>query len=279
MNSYHHGNLKKELLDCALKMCERDGYTKLSIRSLAKESNVSQTAPYRHFKTKEDLYAEVATEGFNKIHKAISKYDSNDSKRNLIDGAKAYIKFGLKNANTYDLMFGTAIKDFTKYPMLFEAANKTYLHIRSTFKEFSKNKDDLVKWGLDTHNYVNKRLKKQEYSLEKSTELYSKITLNPIYLRPYLEILANMGLYNSFMYNKEKNKKKENSLDFLKKYIKEFKLLSELLPDSEFQKILENHIKNNNMEDIFLSTFDTKKTKQNNKITNWFDNLFEKLYK
>ena len=40
-------------------------------------------------------------------------------------------------------MFGTAIKDFTKYPMLFEAANKTYLHIRSTFKEFSKNKDDL----------------------------------------------------------------------------------------------------------------------------------------
>ena len=143
MNSYHHGNLKKELLDCALKMCERDGYTKLSIRSLAKESNVSQTAPYRHFKTKEDLYAEVAIEGFNKIHKAISKYDSNDSKRNLIDAAKAYIKFGLKNANTYDLMFGTAIKDFTKYPMLFEAANKTYLHIRSTFKEFSKNKDDL----------------------------------------------------------------------------------------------------------------------------------------
>ena len=62
MNSYHHGNLKKELLDCALKMCERDGYTKLSIRSLAKESNVSQTAPYRHFKTKEDLYAEVAIE-------------------------------------------------------------------------------------------------------------------------------------------------------------------------------------------------------------------------
>ena len=65
MKSYHHGNLKQELIDCASKMCERDGYTKLSIRSLAKESNVSQTAPYRHFKTKEDLYAEIATEGFN----------------------------------------------------------------------------------------------------------------------------------------------------------------------------------------------------------------------
>ena len=67
MKSYHHGNLKQELIDCACKMCERDGYTKLSIRSLAKESNVSQTAPYRHFKTKEDLYAEIAKEGFNKL--------------------------------------------------------------------------------------------------------------------------------------------------------------------------------------------------------------------
>jgi len=70
MKSYHHGNLKQELIDCACKLCERDGYTKLSIRSLAKESGVSQTAPYRHFETKETLYASVATEGFKKLSKA-----------------------------------------------------------------------------------------------------------------------------------------------------------------------------------------------------------------
>jgi AcrR family transcriptional regulator len=52
MNTYHHGNLKEELIACACRLCERDGYTKLSIRSLAKESGVSQTAPYRHFETK-----------------------------------------------------------------------------------------------------------------------------------------------------------------------------------------------------------------------------------
>ena len=64
-------------------MCERDGYTKLSIRSLAKESNVSQTAPYRHFKTKEDLYAEIAKEGFNKLYKTISKVKSKNIEENL----------------------------------------------------------------------------------------------------------------------------------------------------------------------------------------------------
>ena len=71
MKNYHHGNLKEELISYACVMCERDGYTKLSIRSLAKESNVSQTAPYRHFKTKKDLYAAVATDGFKKLSKAM----------------------------------------------------------------------------------------------------------------------------------------------------------------------------------------------------------------
>jgi hypothetical protein len=141
MKSYHHGNLKKELLTCALKMCERDGYTKLSIRSLAKESNVSQTAPYRHFKTKEELYAAVATEGFNKLYKVMSKSKSKDHKKNLISSGKEYINFGLKNSNTYDLMFGTAIADFTKYPSLFISANKLYRHIRTLFSAYSKNKN------------------------------------------------------------------------------------------------------------------------------------------
>lgn len=70
MKSYHHGNLKKELIICACKLCEKDGYTNLSIRSLAKESGVSQSAPYRHFSTKSDLYAAVAVQGFSELGKA-----------------------------------------------------------------------------------------------------------------------------------------------------------------------------------------------------------------
>ena len=94
MKNYHHGNLKEELISYASLMCERDGYTKLSIRSLAKESNVSQTAPYRHFKTKQDLYAAVATDGFNKLSKAIH-VDSGKkvTKKQLVEMAIKYIEF------------------------------------------------------------------------------------------------------------------------------------------------------------------------------------------
>ena len=145
MKSYHHGNLKQELIDCACKLCERDGYTKLSIRTLAKESGVSQTAPYRHFETKEALYASVAQDGFNKLSKAIHvDVDKKVTKKQIVDMAIKYIEFGLKNANTYDLMLGTAVGNFNNYPELLESANTVYDNFRSNFSKLANDTDEVI---------------------------------------------------------------------------------------------------------------------------------------
>ena len=144
MKTYHHGNLKKELIKCACKMCERDGYTKLSIRSLAKESKVSQTAPYRHFKTKEDLYAAIIKEGFDRLNDKMMSINIKDSKNYLIGCGKTYIDFGLNNANTYDLMFGTSVGNYADYPDLNESANKTFHLLLSSFKKLSDDDDEIV---------------------------------------------------------------------------------------------------------------------------------------
>ena len=145
MKSYHHGNLKQELIDCACKLCERDGYTKLSIRSLAKESGVSQTAPYRHFKTKEALYASVATDGFKKLSKACH-IDTNKKvlKKHVVEKGRNYIEFGLNYANTYDLMFGTAVGNFAEYPELLESANMTYENMRLSFAQLADDDDHII---------------------------------------------------------------------------------------------------------------------------------------
>ena len=145
MKSYHHGNLKQELIDCACRLCERDGYTKLSIRTLAKESGVSQTAPYRHFETKEALYASVEKDGFNKLSKAIHvDVDKKVTKKQIVDMAIKYIEFGLKNANTYDLMFGTAVGNFAEYPELLESANSSYENFRSSFSQLANDSDEVI---------------------------------------------------------------------------------------------------------------------------------------
>ena len=70
---YHHGNLKQVLLDCACETCETEGADALSLRGLAKKANVSQTAPYRHFATKQELLACIAEEGFKNLTKDLLK--------------------------------------------------------------------------------------------------------------------------------------------------------------------------------------------------------------
>ena len=70
---YHHGNLRSELIRCACTLCEEHGHDKISLRGIAKEANVSQTAPYRHFETKESLLAAVATYGFVEMKKSIDE--------------------------------------------------------------------------------------------------------------------------------------------------------------------------------------------------------------
>ena len=144
MKNYHHGNLKEELISCAFDMCERDGYTNLSIRSLAKESKVSQTAPYRHFKPKKDLYAAVAHQGFKKLNKEMYSIKAKNPKKYLVRCGKSYIHFWLKNANTYDLMFGTAVGSFIDYPELRESANKLFTLLQSSFSKASKDSEEVI---------------------------------------------------------------------------------------------------------------------------------------
>ena len=155
MKTYHHGNLKEELIACACKLCDRDGYTKLSIRSLAKESGVSQTAPYRHFETKECVYAAVATVGFKKLNELVF-FDSPKkiTKTKLVANASKYIEFGLKNANTYDLMFGTAVGNFADYPDLLKSANETYDNMKDSFASLADDSEQIIAFKCITLWYM-----------------------------------------------------------------------------------------------------------------------------
>ena len=65
--NYHHGNLRRELLDRAAQVIAKQGIENLSLRALAQDLGVSHGAPARHFKDKLDLLRALATEGHNKL--------------------------------------------------------------------------------------------------------------------------------------------------------------------------------------------------------------------
>ena len=144
---YHHGNLKEELISSACVVCESDGHDRMSLRSIAKEAKVSQTAPYRHFKTKESLLAEVSTRGFIELkeilHNASTAKKTLSTKDRFLEMGQAYIEFGLSKRNTYDLMHSPVI-DKTQFPELLEIATGTFeelVHILAELNPGISDKD------------------------------------------------------------------------------------------------------------------------------------------
>ena len=125
---YHHGNLKENLIKQAVLACEESGWENISLRNLAKQLNVSQTAPYRHFETKEDLLAEVAAKGFEKMNADMNKTS------NFLASGLAYCDFALKYQNTYDLMTGNSLGSFTQYPALLDQAQSAFITLENNLE-------------------------------------------------------------------------------------------------------------------------------------------------
>ena len=67
---YHHGDLRHALIVRAAQVIESEGIEALTLRGLARDLGVSHGAPNRHFKTKADLLAALAAEGYNGLKQA-----------------------------------------------------------------------------------------------------------------------------------------------------------------------------------------------------------------
>jgi AcrR family transcriptional regulator len=122
--SYHHGNLRRALIDAGLGLIEKEGATALSLREAARRAGVSTAAPYRHFPSREALLAAIAEEGFRllgeEIRRAIAEHD--DAARRLGEAGIAYVLFAAAHPAHYNVMFSPELADRTAHPSLEAAA-------------------------------------------------------------------------------------------------------------------------------------------------------------
>lgn len=107
---YHHGDLKKALLEETAHILREEGESALSLRGLAARLGVSRTAPYNHYKNKESLLSAVAEEGFRRFNLAIDKVEKSkrypDGRSLMRAHVAAYVSFARDNQEFYDLMYG-----------------------------------------------------------------------------------------------------------------------------------------------------------------------------
>ena len=107
-NTYHHGDLRRALVDAAMLEVERGGIETLSLSAIAKALGVSQPAPYRHFADRDALLTEVVTEGFTMFAAALKAAPRRAKGREALSRmAQAYLRFGLDHPGLYKAMFAS----------------------------------------------------------------------------------------------------------------------------------------------------------------------------
>jgi AcrR family transcriptional regulator len=110
--SYHHGDLRSTLLNAANILLKETGIEGLSLRKLADKVGVSRTAPYHHFKDKNQLLCAIAEQGFVQWQQDAAKIfnqigvSPKEKYRQFFHG---YISYAADNPEMYDLMFGRTI--------------------------------------------------------------------------------------------------------------------------------------------------------------------------
>jgi AcrR family transcriptional regulator len=109
---YHHGNLKEALLRAALELIAKKGPAGFTFAEAARWAGVSPAAPYRHFRDRDELLANVALRGFQQFEAVLAKA-WNDGKPDPIAAldrmGKAYLAFARSEPAYYSAMFEAGI--------------------------------------------------------------------------------------------------------------------------------------------------------------------------
>ncbi|TDC60592.1 TetR/AcrR family transcriptional regulator, partial [Streptomyces hainanensis] len=105
--SYHHGNLRRAVMDAALEAIDESGPTGWSLRALARRAGVSHTAPVHHFGDKAGLLTAVAAEGYRLFADELeAEAAANGEFREV---GVAYVRFAVRHRAHFTVMFRTEL--------------------------------------------------------------------------------------------------------------------------------------------------------------------------
>lgn len=147
---YHHGDLRRALIDEALRTIDKAGVEGLTLRGVGEALGVSRTALYRHFSDKQALVAAVAREGFRTLRLALlSAWDRAGRSRLGFEAmGEAYLQFAVAHPSHYRVMFGRFADSGMRDPELVTEAEGAFQALVDALLEQQREgivrKDDAV---------------------------------------------------------------------------------------------------------------------------------------
>lgn len=131
--AYHHGDLRRALLDATLRLVEQNGPQGFTLRAAARAAGVTPGATYHHFEDKDALLVAVAEEGFELFRKELEAAaqrpaaSPRDRSRNV---GTAYVLFAVKHPTRFRVMVGIGMQDRLRSGAALGEAKATFRLVR-----------------------------------------------------------------------------------------------------------------------------------------------------
>ncbi len=150
---YHHGDLRRALIDAARRLLESEGPTALSLRAVAREAGVSPAAPYHHFKDKGELLDAVAHEGWDMLNAqmAEAKAAATTIQDKLTGLGVSYVRFAQANPALYRVMYDSSRDKEALPDHAHMADDSAYCQVRDTFIEAGADVSNEIDLELATN--------------------------------------------------------------------------------------------------------------------------------
>jgi AcrR family transcriptional regulator len=130
---YHHGNLREALVEAALALISEKGASGFTFAEAARAAGVSPAAPYRHFRDRDALMAEVARAGYELFARGLEEAWSDgkpDPHSAFLRLGRAYLAFAREEPAYFSAMFESGLS-FADYPELREASDRAFAVLRN----------------------------------------------------------------------------------------------------------------------------------------------------
>ncbi len=130
---YHHGNLREALIRATLDLIAERGLSGFTFAEAARAAGVSSAAPYRHFRDRQALIADVARQGFERLAVELERA-WNGGRPTLLTAfenvAKAQLAFARNQPAYFSAMFEAGLA-LDSDPDLFDASERAFGVVRA----------------------------------------------------------------------------------------------------------------------------------------------------
>jgi AcrR family transcriptional regulator len=127
---YHHGHLRRALLDAALELLTEQDLAGLTLRQVARRAGVSEAAPYHHFASKAALVEALVVETLDQLAQALQEAGQATTGTpldRLMATGVAYVRFAVEHRASFQILYRPDLRQLAR--PLSEADGMTRLPI------------------------------------------------------------------------------------------------------------------------------------------------------